>query len=94
MEWLNAKDFPDVMTNTVRNMDLALSEMEKVVSEFTSTPLSEAQSTVIIKAILVFKNNFFKLLNCKIQMPPLDRAKQDTAAVYAITSLFWGEAYT
>ncbi len=51
MEWLNAKDFPDVMTNTVRNMDMALSEMENVVSEFTSIPLSEAQSTVIIIAI-------------------------------------------
>lgn len=67
MEWVTNKDFPQEMTANAQNLDSALSEMEAVVNQLISMPLSEAHSC----------------------MKPLERAKYDTASVYAVTSLFW-----
>lgn len=48
MEWITAPDFPHEVGDTVKNLDLAVSEIEKVVETLTSIPLSEAQATVRI----------------------------------------------
>ncbi len=46
MEWIGAEDFPQEMASNVQNLDAALSEIEAVVNELTSLPLTEAHSTV------------------------------------------------
>ena len=46
MDWINAKDFPQEMTSNIQNLDAALSEIEGVVNELTSIPLTDAHSCV------------------------------------------------
>ena len=46
MEWVGAKDFPQEMTDCVQNLDSALNEMEAVVNQLTSVPLTDAHSNV------------------------------------------------
>lgn len=87
MEWISAPDFPQEMGEAVKNLDSAISEIEKVVETLTSIPLNESQATVNFLMFLLKA----KKHNTVSQMEPLDKARHDTAAVYAITSLFWGE---
>ena len=46
--FIENKDFPDELKKTVKNIDLALSELEQLVDKFTSTPLLDAQTLVLI----------------------------------------------
>lgn len=46
MEWVTNKDFPQEMTANAQTLDSALSEMEAVVNQLISMPLSEAHSCV------------------------------------------------
>ncbi|KAI9565495.1 hypothetical protein GHT06_009287 [Daphnia sinensis] len=44
MEWITSKDFPQELAANAQNLDSALSEMEAVVNQLISMPLSEAHS--------------------------------------------------
>lgn len=53
------KDFPEELKDIVKNIDLALSEIEQLVEKFTSTPLLDAQTQVLIVIVhYLFKLKF------------------------------------
>lgn len=88
MEWVKSNDFPQEMAANAQNLDSALSEMETVVNLMTSMPLTEAHSCVSYNHLFQVSPVIWFFL---YQMKPLERSKYDTASVYAVTSLFWGE---